>query len=119
MDIEQVISTLAFAKRFPVRTVEGCLSNRQESATALLGQMEILVPMAGLIDRDAEIERLGKQIKKLETDLSKSTNKLANEKFVNNAPAAVVEKERDRVTDMQDAVDRFKKQLKKVESIQV
>ncbi|MEE8463785.1 MAG: hypothetical protein V3S53_03270, partial [Gammaproteobacteria bacterium] len=88
-----------------------------ESATALLGTMEILVPMAGLIDRDAELARLNRQIEKLDKDLQRSMQKLANPKFVSNAPAAVVEKEQRRVAEMEDAQTRWREQMEKVRKL--
>jgi valyl-tRNA synthetase len=88
-----------------------------ESATALLGQMEILVPMAGLIDRDAELARLKKQSEKLDKDLKRSKQKLANPNFVDHAPAAVVEKEQQRVAKMEGEQARWLEQMEKVRKL--
>jgi valyl-tRNA synthetase len=74
------------------------------SATALAGDLEILVPMAGLIDVDAELKRLTKEIEKLSGDVNKLSGKLSNEKFVANAPAEVVAKEREKLAEMQGSV---------------
>ena len=60
-----------------------------ESAVALLGDMKILVPMAGLIDKDAELARLDKQVTKLEQDVIRSEAQLTNPQFI-KAPAHVV-----------------------------
>lgn len=88
-----------------------------QAATALLGNMKILVPMAGLIDKEAEIARLRKEINRKEMDLQKSKKKLENEQFVANAPAKVVEKERGRVTELKHAVTQLEAQLARVESL--
>jgi valyl-tRNA synthetase len=77
------------------------------SATTLAGDLEILVPMAGLIDIDAELKRLGKEIEKLSVDANKLSGKLGNEKFVANAPAEVVAKERDKLSDMQGSIEQL------------
>jgi valyl-tRNA synthetase len=77
------------------------------SATALAGDLEILVPMAGLIDVDAELKRLCKEIEKLSTEVTKLSGKLSNEKFVANAPAEVVAKERDKLSEMQGSMDQL------------
>ena len=68
------------------------------SATALHGDMQLLVPMKGLIDVDAERERLSKQRIRIEAELAKTKVKLSNEKFTANAPEAVVRQERERQT---------------------
>jgi valyl-tRNA synthetase len=88
-----------------------------ESATALLGQMEILVPMAGLIDRDAELARLKKQTERLEKDLKRTKPKLANLSFSSKAPKAVVEKTKKRVAELEDALSRLDEQISKVEKL--
>jgi len=77
------------------------------SATALAGDLEILVPMAGLIDVDAELKRLSKEIEKLSSDVQKLSGKLSNEKFVANAPEEVVAKERGKLSDMQGALEQL------------
>jgi valyl-tRNA synthetase len=59
-------------------------------ATALVGEMEILIPMAGLIDKEAELARLARALEKLEKDFTRTQGKLANEKFVTKAPQAVI-----------------------------
>jgi len=85
-----------------------------ESATALVGEMKILIPMAGLIDKDAELKRLNKNIEKLAKDLDKSTAKLGNANFVDRAPAAVVEKEKARVAEMSSSLQQLKEQAAKI-----
>ena len=77
------------------------------SATALAGDLEILVPMAGIIDVDAELKRLTKEIEKLSGEVKKLSGKLSNEKFVANAPAEVVAKERDKLAEMQGSVEQL------------
>ena len=69
------------------------------SATALVGEMEILIPMAGLIDKDAELARINKALAKIEADFARTQGKLNNQKFVSNAPAAVIDKEKAKLDD--------------------
>jgi valyl-tRNA synthetase len=64
------------------------------SATQLVGDMEVLVPMADLIDKDAELQRLAKEIDKQDKLITGIEKKLGNESFTAKAPEAVVEKER-------------------------
>ncbi len=85
-----------------------------ESATAILGDLTLLVPMAGLIDPAAEIERLSKRIAKNETDMGKMKAKLANENFVRNAPPEVVATDRARLAELAAQNENFAKQLERV-----
>jgi len=87
------------------------------SATALLGDMRILVPLKGIIDVDAERARLEKQEQKLESDLSKAQAKLSNENFVNNAPPDVVAQERQRVSEFERKISQIKEQIEKLNEI--
>ncbi len=73
------------------------------SATQLVGEMEVLVPMADLIDKDAELARLAKEIDKQDKLIGGIENKLGNESFVAKAPEAVVEKERGKLKEYQAA----------------
>jgi valyl-tRNA synthetase len=82
-----------------------------QSATALLGEVNILVPMAGLIDAAAEIERLTKRLAKANQDLARTRAKLASETFVRNAPAAVVQAEREREVEQERSVQALQAQL--------
>ncbi|MCB2262562.1 MAG: valine--tRNA ligase [Candidatus Thiosymbion ectosymbiont of Robbea hypermnestra] len=82
-----------------------------ESAIALVGEMKILIPMAGLIDQEAELRRLGKEIGKLEADLERTQNKLANPNFLDKAPPAVVQKERDKAAEQQAALAKLEEQV--------
>jgi len=87
------------------------------SATALLDDLRLLVPMAGLIDVDAERQRLGKLQDKVTTDLTRSEAKLGNERFVNNAPEQVVTQERERVAEFQKQLANIGEQLEKLDAI--
>ena len=87
------------------------------SATALVGQMEILVPMAGIIDKDAEIARLTKESTKLQQDIDRTETKLANAAFVEKAPAEVVANERNRVAENKIAVEKLREQIQKISAL--
>ena len=76
-------------------------------ATALAGDLEILVPMAGLIDVDAELARLDREIDKNALEAKKLTGKLSNAKFVDNAPAEVVAKERQKLSDFESSLTQL------------
>ena len=87
------------------------------SATGLVGDMEILVPMAGLIDKSAELTRLQKEIDKLTAEVAKINGKLSNPSFVDKAPAAVVQKEKDRLTDFDGQLVKLQEQSGKIANL--
>ncbi len=86
-------------------------------ATALVGGMKILIPMADLIDKAAESARLNKEIAKLRKEEDRGTAKLDNADFIRRAPAAVVEKERARLTELQHAVAKLEEQLVRIQRL--
>ncbi|MEJ2650220.1 MAG: valine--tRNA ligase [Gammaproteobacteria bacterium] len=88
-----------------------------ESATALVGEMKVLIPMAGLIDKEAELARLNKEIVKLRSDISRCEQKLQNPSFVDKAPGQVVAKERQRLADMHSALDKLQEQQTRIAAI--
>jgi valyl-tRNA synthetase len=88
-----------------------------ESATALVGKMKLLIPLAGLIDKDAELARLDKEIGRLRQDIERTGKKLANANFVDKAPEAVVQKERDKLAQGQSALDDLEAQATKIKAL--
>ena len=88
-----------------------------ESATSLVGEMKLLVPMAGVIDKDEELARLSREIDKLQGDLKRVEGKLNNQNFVSKAPAAVVDKEKAKLVDMQGALGQLMEQRTRIESL--
>jgi valyl-tRNA synthetase len=87
------------------------------AATALLDETRLLVPMKGMIDVDAERKRLGRQMDKVQADLSRARGKLDNPNFVNNAPADVVTQEKQRAADFERQVAQLSEQLEKLDDL--
>ncbi|MCP1328122.1 class I tRNA ligase family protein, partial [Halomonas sp. 707D4] len=87
------------------------------SATQLVGDMEVLVPMADLIDKDAELARLNKEIDKQDKLIGGIEKKLSNEGFTAKAPAAVIEKERGKLAEFQSAKKLLQEQKAKIEAL--
>ena len=87
------------------------------SAVFLLGGMKVHVPLGSLIDKQTELDRLKKEIEKVRKELDKAHAKLANADFVDRAPAAVVEQEKQRVQDFQAALLNLDNQRTKVQAL--
>nr|WP_314585823.1 valine--tRNA ligase [uncultured Pseudomonas sp.] len=87
------------------------------SATTLVGEMEVLVPMAGLIDKDAELARLDKEIGRLEGEVKRVGGKLSNEGFVAKAPAEVLEKERAKLAEAEQALAKLVDQRQRIATL--
>ncbi|MCI4567658.1 valine--tRNA ligase [Lysobacter sp. CFH 32150] len=95
--IERYAAQLKFLNRLD--TIEAIATEPPPAAAGIVGDLKLFVPLAGLVDLDAERARLDKELKRVEGERAKSENKLASETFVQNAPAAVVEQERQRLAD--------------------
>ena len=83
------------------------------SSTALLGNMRILVPLANLIDIEAETTRLEKQKIKIQQELNLSLRKLKNPEFTNNAPTEIIKKEKNRVAENERSLKQINEQTSK------
>ncbi len=95
--IDRFDSQLRFLNRIErIDTLDG---EPPAAASARVGELDLFVPLEGLVDLDAERSRIDKELKRVEGELAKSTNKLASDTFVENAPAAVVEQERQRLVE--------------------
>ncbi|PYC28368.1 valine--tRNA ligase [Aquipseudomonas alcaligenes] len=110
-DFEPLLSKLA--KLESVRVLEAS-EEAPMSATALVGEMQVLVPMAGLIDKDAELARLDKEIQRLQGEVQRVGGKLANEGFVAKAPAEVLDKERAKLAEAEQALAKLVEQREKI-----
>jgi valyl-tRNA synthetase len=84
------------------------------TAVALLGNLEILVPMKGLIDPAAELERLAKRLRKAEVDMSKLEAKLSNSQFAKNAPPDIVAKDQQRLEELRTEIGQLSAQATRV-----
>lgn len=85
-----------------------------QSATALVGDLEILIPMADLIDVKEESERLNKELIKLQKEIDRIDAKLQNPSFVDKAPEEVVAKEREKLNELTQTTKKIKTQLEQI-----
>ncbi len=86
----------------------------EKAATQVAGEVEILVPMAGLIDLEEEEKRLQKEIAKVEKDVTMFQKKLSNEAFVAKAPPEVLEKDRGKLADAREKMEILQASLEKI-----
>ena len=87
------------------------------ASVTLVGQMRLLIPLAGLVDVAEELERLTKLLDREQNGLTATEKKLGNARFVENAPADVVDKERQRLSQHQHAVSELSAQIDKLKAL--
>jgi len=79
-----------------------------QSMSLLAGNVEIYLPLAGLLDIDKELARLDKESAATEQDIARVQSKLANESFVTRAKPEVVQKERDRLVELEEKLTKLR-----------
>jgi valyl-tRNA synthetase len=105
---EKFAAQLAFLARTESQHWLNAGETEPAAAAAVIGEMKLLIPLAGLIDLGAEKLRLEKEIKRLQGELAKSSAKLAN--FGAKTPPAVVEQEKQRVAEFTAQVNGLRDQ---------
>ncbi|KHF25341.1 valine--tRNA ligase [Solemya velum gill symbiont] len=110
-------SYLDFLARVESITILEQGDEEPESAVALIGDMRLLIPMSGLIDKDAECKRLEKEIGKAESEVERTGKKLQNPNFVDKAPEAVVAKEKEKLEEAQKTLASLQAQLEKIQAL--
>ncbi len=110
----QLLKTMAQLEEISILT-DG--QQAPESAVALVGEMKVNIPLAGLIDVAAEIARINKLIDTANKEIARSSGKLNNDKFVNSAPEAVVNKERNTLTTNEHKLKELQDQLTKLQNM--
>jgi valyl-tRNA synthetase len=108
---------LDFLARTESISVLSTSDEEPESAITLVGNMRVLIPMAGLIDKEAEIRRLEKEIGKFDGEIQRLEKKLSNRGFIDKAPEAVVQKERDKLVDTEKALANLQAQITKIRAL--
>jgi valyl-tRNA synthetase len=109
--LEQHKPLLQFLARLSDITVLGNNDEKPDAAVALVDQMQLLIPMDGLIDKEAEVKRLNREIEKYEKETTRLAAKLDNPGFTGKAPPQVVELEKQKLADAQAALENLKQQL--------
>ena len=111
---EQFLSSLA-----KLESIEVLAADEQgpACASAYVGDLSVLIPMAGLIDKEAELARLDKAIDKLEKDAARTRGKLGNDNFVGKAPAAVIDKEKAKLAEAESALAKMLEQKAQIAAL--
>ena len=87
------------------------------SASAVLGEIELLIPMADLIDKEAELARLAKELSKLDKDIDLAQGKLNNPKFTDKAPAEIIAKEQEKLAQALQAKEKLLENKTRIETL--
>ena len=111
--------TQALAKLAKVASITIAKPGEEQPPTlsALAGTIEVMVPMAGVIDVDKELARLAKELDRLTEEQGRLTGKLSNDNFVARAPADVVDKERAKLADIETSISSVTAQKSKMEEL--
>ncbi len=108
---------LDFLARTESVVILGSGDEAPEAATALVGEMKLLIPLADLIDKDAELKRLEKELGKLQSEVERAEKKLSNPGFTNKAPDPVVQKERGKLEAARTAMHNLAAQAERIRSL--
>ena len=111
---EQLLRRLAKIERFQWLDVA---EQAPPAAVQLVGDLKVMVPLAGLVDAEAERVRLDKEIGRLAKELARLQGKLDNEKFIEHAPGEVVDKERQKARDADASLATLREQREQLEGI--
>jgi valyl-tRNA synthetase len=114
--VEKFAAQIAFLGRTEAPQWLASDAEEPAAAAAVVGNLRVLIPLAGLIDLDAEKARLDKEIARIGKEIAKCEGKLGNARFVDNAPAEVVEQERQRLADWNAQRDALREQARRLAS---
>jgi valyl-tRNA synthetase len=95
-------------------SIETTVPKPPSSATAVVGEIEVYIPLGGLIDFAAEENRLRRELAKVEKERKASAAKLANAQFLAQAPAAVIAKEREKQEEFQQTYQKLQVALQRL-----
>lgn len=109
--------TLAAMSKLTNIHILGAEEKAPVSASAVINDVEFLIPMAGLIDKEAELGRLHREITKLEKDIALAAGKLNNKKFTENAPAEIITKEEEKLRLAKTAKEKLEIHKQSVEKL--
>ncbi|QIM67186.1 valine--tRNA ligase [Mannheimia granulomatis] len=106
----------SMAKLDSVKVLENG-ENAPLSVAKLVANGEILIPMAGFINKEAELSRLSKEMDKLKGEVARIEGKLSNEAFVAKAPEQVIAKEREKMQEYLSGLEKLQVQYQEIEAL--
>jgi valyl-tRNA synthetase len=106
-----VLAELARLDPNSLRISRSLLDEPEQALTLVVGGVEIYLPLAGMVDLDAERARLAKELAHIEDGVARSQKLLSNEGFVAKAPAEVVQKEREKLASLQEQAEKLRGRL--------
>ncbi len=89
-------------------------SGNEKAIVSVLKHSDVVIPLAGMVNIEAEKARLGKEMETLDREIGKLKQRLGDGQFTSKAPAAVIEKEKDRLQDYQNKYARMKSELEQL-----
>jgi valyl-tRNA synthetase len=113
-EAREYIENLARIKELTIGGDE--IERPDKVSTSIVKEVEVILPLEGMIDLDKEIERMEKEIEEMEFEIKRAEGKLNNEGFVNNAPADLVEGEKEKLKEHKEKIEKLierKKELAK------
>jgi valyl-tRNA synthetase len=108
------IETLARTRPLEILSRNRRQAGNEKAMVAVLKDADVVIPLAGMVDFEAEKARLSKEIEILEREIGKLNDRLSNDQFTFKAPPAVIEKERGRLRDYSDKLSRLQTELKQL-----
>jgi valyl-tRNA synthetase len=116
-DLQNLKNFEFYLKKFKLESITVTQNKPDACAIALVGDMQVLVPLQGLIDVKAEVDRITKELAKQESLRDKTSAKLSNQNFTAKAPAEVLEKERAKLNDIVALIEALKEQAQKLNAL--
>lgn len=118
LDTQRIANNMLFLEKLGrLQSLVKCEGVAPESAVAMVGELRLLIPLAGLIDKAQELNRLTREINKLAPEIEKLDAKLSNAGFVSKAPVQVVEKEKEKLAGMRHTLQELKAQFEKISAL--
>ena len=115
--IQQHLSYIKNLAHVQSITIHHSMEKPEYAATGVLEDIEVFIPLKGVIDLEAEVQRLEKRLQKIEKEMIVSNKKLNNADFIRKAPENIIIKEKEKIKELTDILDRIQKNLKALKSV--